>query len=371
MKHLIKQGMVMVMAVLVIMTLILAGCGGAAPAAPKAPAAPAQPAAPKETAADFYKGKSIDFYIMTTAGGGHDAISRIYAEGLAKYSGATVVPINKPGGGFMLAPIYVATTSKPDGLSISAVDDVSAEAGQVLGLEGMEKVDVTKWNWLCSMRAMAQILFVKADSPITSLGDIIKSDNVFKLNVPSLTSNNGIFGLMVMQTALGKKNFKVYAAVEGGAEQVAAVVRGEFDGASLPANRIDAYKGQIKPIMCLGIERDPTLPNVPTLAESLKATGMTLNDEQKFWVDVINGTTKSLTSVMTGPAVPQDRVDFLRTCLEKAGKDPDLLAKGDKAGLGMKWKPGQELAEAVNQFVKMSPERVAALKNAIKAAQSQ
>ncbi len=95
MKQLLKQGLVTVMAVLVIMTLILAGCGGAAPAAPKAPAAPAQPAAPKETAADFYKGKSIDFYIMTTAGGGHDAISRIYAEGITKYTGKNQRDPNK------------------------------------------------------------------------------------------------------------------------------------------------------------------------------------------------------------------------------------------------------------------------------------
>ncbi len=56
----------------------------------------------------------------------------------------------------MLAPIYVATTSKPDGLSISTADGVLTPAiNQVLGLEGMENIDVTKWNWICSMRATA------------------------------------------------------------------------------------------------------------------------------------------------------------------------------------------------------------------------
>ncbi len=215
------------------------------------------------------------------------------------------------------------------------------------------------------------MMFVKEESPYNSLVDIIKTDNVFKFNVASLPGTTGLFGLMVMQTALGKKNFKVFQAVEGGADQVATVVRGEFDGSSLPANRIDAYKGKIKPIVCFSLERDPSFPNVQTLTESLKVAGITLNEEQKFWVDVINGSSKTLTTVMTGPAVPPDKVDFLRSAFEKAGKDPDLLAKGEKAALGMRWGSGIEVAQNVSLCVKMSPENLAALKNAIKATQNQ
>lgn len=322
-----------------------------------------QSASSAVNAADFYKGKSIDWYIMTAAGGGHDTVSRLYSDEFSKTTGVKVTSINKEGGGLMLAPIYVSQSAKPDGLTISSCDVFISEMAQIMKTEGMENVDISKWNWLGSMRSAPTLFFVNAKLPYKTLGDVFKAKD-FKDNVNSTASSAAIFGKMILEGSAKMQGVKVIHGIEGSGAMAAAVVRGEFDGTSMPTRQVLPFikDGSVRPIVILSKERDPDLPDCPSLPEALKDAGLTLDSDGMFWLDVVGNDPLMRTAVIAPPNVPKDRVQWLRDNLAKAAASKDLIDKGTKADLQMKFLPGDQVQKWVTDMVNMSPERAKELK---------
>ncbi len=61
-----------------------------------------------QTPAEFYKGKTVEIYIGTSAGGGYDAYGRLLARHMGKHipGNPNVVPKNMPGSGGMRLANY-------------------------------------------------------------------------------------------------------------------------------------------------------------------------------------------------------------------------------------------------------------------------
>ena len=60
-----------------------------------------------DSVADFYRGKQIQFIIRSAVGGGYDQYSRLLARHIGKHipGNPTVLPVNMPGGGGIVAAI--------------------------------------------------------------------------------------------------------------------------------------------------------------------------------------------------------------------------------------------------------------------------
>lgn len=72
-------------------------------------------AALAQSAADFYKGKTVTYIVATTPGGGYDAYGRLVTEFMQKHMpGTTYVVKNMPGAGHILGA-NALYASKPDG----------------------------------------------------------------------------------------------------------------------------------------------------------------------------------------------------------------------------------------------------------------
>jgi tripartite-type tricarboxylate transporter receptor subunit TctC len=354
----------------ILVVFVLSGCATSAPAQSPATSpitSPGQSAAAPDVAAAaaFFKGKSISFYIPAAAGGGHDLACRIFGEAVAKYTGAAVEPVNKVGGDMLLAPVYVVNIPNPDGLNISACSTLTTEVAQLLKSPGFEKMDLSKWNWLCSIRGSSNIVFVKAQSPYKTLGDLVKAKGL-KMDITGITTPSAVFAIMILEKTMGMQNLTVLSAISGVAEKMAVVLRGEFDFADIPARNILQFKDQTRALCTLGAKRDPLLPDVPTLAEAMKDAGIDVsNADTQYWIGVVNQGKDSLTSTFAPPGVPADRVAFLRQAFDKAGKDPDVIAKGNKGDLDFDYIPGDQLAKTVSAFVNMDPARLAEFKKSM------
>src|SRR5262245_11852974 len=89
----------------------------------------AQPAA-GQSVEDFYRGKTINFYIGNTVGGGYDLYGRFIAMHLGRYvpGRPNVVPVNMPGAGGLTMAGWLYRTAPRDGTAI-------AIASQVLPIE--------------------------------------------------------------------------------------------------------------------------------------------------------------------------------------------------------------------------------------------
>src|ERR1035441_5100052 len=70
-----------------------------------------------ESVADFYRGKQIKIYIRTAPGGNYDIYSRLLGRHIARFlpGNPSVLPVNMPGGGGLVALNYVARVAPPAG----------------------------------------------------------------------------------------------------------------------------------------------------------------------------------------------------------------------------------------------------------------
>ena len=78
-------------------------------------------------------------------------------------------------------------------------------------------------------------------------------------------------------------------------------------------------QGQMKPLLQLGDQRDPLVPDLPTLGELTP-----LSDYQKKLVGVLFPEAKIF---LLPPGTPKDRVQFLDDCIKKMLNSPDFQKK--------------------------------------------
>src|SRR3954467_5708077 len=77
----------------------------------------------QDSAADFYRGKTVRMIVGSAAGGGYDGYARLVARHFSKHIPGypTVVVQNIPGAGGTKAGSYVALQAPKDGTAIGAI----------------------------------------------------------------------------------------------------------------------------------------------------------------------------------------------------------------------------------------------------------
>lgn len=122
-------------------------------------------------AANEFPSQPIQLVVGYGAGGGTDMCFRALARTAGKELGQPVVIENKPGAGSSLSIGYIAR-QKPDGYNVAALS-----TGAVLNQFLVSGIDYNVMEDLTPIAMVAQYqvgLLVRADSPLTSLKDIIQ-----------------------------------------------------------------------------------------------------------------------------------------------------------------------------------------------------
>src|SRR6202166_3610059 len=104
-----------------------------------------------ETAAEFYRGKTVRVLVGSPPGGGYAIYARLVTPALAAKLGATVLVENKDGNGG-LAALATLLVRPADGLTMMNGSAEAAIISQMLGRPGAIW-DVTKLNWLPKLPA--------------------------------------------------------------------------------------------------------------------------------------------------------------------------------------------------------------------------
>ncbi|MFM1816076.1 MAG: hypothetical protein RLZ98_2771, partial [Pseudomonadota bacterium] len=81
-----------------------------------------------ETAAEFYKGKSVAFIVASGAGGGYDLYARTIARTWPKYlaGNPTIIVQNMPGASGVRAMNYVYNVAAKDGTVVGLLQNFSS-----------------------------------------------------------------------------------------------------------------------------------------------------------------------------------------------------------------------------------------------------
>ena len=319
-----KRLLILMVAMVVAVSLAIAGCSQAAPApaATPAPAAPkaaeptkaAAPAAQPTAAPAAQKaawpesGKPMTFIVGSAAGGSSDVGFRVIAAQMEKALGVSIQVVNKPAAGQQEGLTELAK-AKPDGYTIGMTN---MPQSCTIYLDPERKAPFTRKSFQpIGMQVVDPgVIAVKADSPYKTLKDLIDAAKVKPGTITASTT--GVLGddhlsLLQAERALGIKFATVH--FNGAAPSITAMLGGHVE---VNFNNVGDYMaqykaGQIRLLAILDKEQSRFYPGEKTFEEQ---TGIKLYSSSSRGVSAPAG-------------VPKDTMDVLTTAFKKAWDNPD------------------------------------------------
>jgi len=223
---------------------------------------------------NFFEGKTITLFAGSSAGGGTDIAARLIARHLERHipGKPTVLVVNKPGAGGMIAANELYNRSKPDGLWMSTMN-TGALFGIATGNDAL-KFDLQKFIFVGQALDEAQTVYVRSATPYTSFDAIRKANKEGKLpkiGAQSLDHTSNVV-VKIVEEILGL-DFQVIPGYQGTPEILLDIERGALDGRSqgtgslLGTRKEWIEKRFIRLLATSRNKRDSRLPEVPTIAE--------------------------------------------------------------------------------------------------------
>lgn len=202
-------------------------------------------------------------------GGGVDLAARLVTRRMAEALRQTVLVENRPGAGGTLAATLVAR-AEPDGHTLMV-----AETGMMTGpalLRDARYDPVTSFALIARIATAPLAIAVPASLGVTDLAGAVArgraAPNPWRYATPGMGTAQHLAGEM-LRAASGLP--LEHVPYRGGAPAVTAAMSGEIEMvlASLPSVLPAAAGGSLRLLAVTGASRVPTLPAVPTVAETL------------------------------------------------------------------------------------------------------
>ncbi len=323
--------------------------------------AAAQHPARADAVEDFYRGKQIKIYIRAAPGGNYDVYSRLLGRYMARFipGSPSVLPINMPGGGGLVALNYVANVAPRDGTVLTMITQ-SFPMDQALGLDRNLKVDLRTLNWIGNMSDTNEFFYTAKSSPTKTLDDARA-----RVTPVAATGAGSIMTQLaaVYNNMLGTR-FKVIYGYPSGPDMTLALERGEVEGRStsnpqvLGASKAEVV-GKYNFLIQAGLRKVPGYEEVPLLRD------LATSPEQQAVFDFISKAVVVARPLVTNPQVPPERVAALRHAFDAAMADPMLLEEARRENLDIGIRSGEELQGLVADMLATPPAILAQVAKAI------
>lgn len=251
--------------------LVAVGCSGAQKGTETKPA-DAKPAAPAEAAKPEVKkwtpDKPITMIVPYSAGGSTDLLSRYVEKVWSKYSPQPVTVVNKPGSGAIEGREFVVR-AKPDGLTFLS----GYGSGEDLVTPQLRKLPFDTFADFVPVGRISVhsiLVAVPANSQFKTLKEMVEWSK--KENKPITSASSGVgnsVDLVVKGIAKTMGANITTVPFAGGGPAVTALVGGQtMMGGGHPSEIMPHVKaGRLRVLGVALPERDPSLPDVPTLKE--------------------------------------------------------------------------------------------------------
>ena len=299
-------------------------------------------------AADF-SGKRITIIVPFSEGGGTDSYSRFMAPYFEKYlpGNPKILIINRPGGGGLTGVNYYAAKASMDGTMILALS-TSSQSNYMLG-DPRAKFDMGDFvPIILSPRGITLYtrnnLGIQDAKTMKAKIEKLRSYPPEKLSFGGKTPTSGGLALRTALSLLGVEVNSVWG-LGGNGPMALGFERGEFtlsydNTLSFLNNRAEMIKsGMAVPLFTFGVvneegqvERDPALPDIPTVDEYYKAVyGKEASgpayEAYRSLMAVSVPLSKSW-NLMKG--TPKDVVEAWRTAAKKVYAEVSKDPKGEK-----------------------------------------
>jgi tripartite-type tricarboxylate transporter receptor subunit TctC len=305
-----------------------------------------------QSVADFYRGKTINLIIGTSAGNDYDFRGRLIGRYLGKHlpGNPAIVVRNMPGGGGVQAANWIANIAPRDGTVVHMIM-ANMMASQAMGLPGVE-FDARKFQWIGNTTSTPNVINSWYTSKVKTFEDAKKQELV--VGAPMGTAG-ALYPVLLNELAGAK--FKVVTGYPGGNEVSLAMERGEVDGRG--SNSWAAWKStkpewvrdhKLNILVQIGLKRAADLPDVPLMQDLVH------NDADRKLMEFISSETEVARSLITTPGTPPDRVEALRRAFDATMKDPELLAEAAKSQMDISPSTGEESQKIADGIVNTPPD---------------
>jgi tripartite-type tricarboxylate transporter receptor subunit TctC len=307
-----------------------------------------------QSPADFYKGRTLDFYIGYSVGGGYDLYARTIGRHLGKHipGNPTVVMKNMEGAGSLRLANWMFRVAPKDG-SVIATIGRGTGFDPILGQKGAQ-FDGTKFTWIGSANNEVSVCVAwNATSGISKFEDLFTKQ--MTVGGTSMSADTDQFP-RILNGVLGTK-MKIVSGYPGGNDVVLAMERGEVQGrcgwswsSVMSTHKAWLDEKKMTVLTQLALQKHPELPNVPLITELAKT------DEQKQILRLIFARQVMGRPYLAPPGIPADRAAALRQAFMETMQDKDFLADADKAQLEINPVGGEELQKLVAEVYATPPE---------------
>lgn len=293
----------------------------------------------------FFHGKTVTLNIGYSAGGGYDLYARALARHLGKHipGEPNVVPENMPGAGSLKAIAYIAKVAPKDGTAIATF----ARGMPFYPLLFSPDFDATKLGYIGSITKDTSLCITWNTSRVKRWDDLFTGEANF--GGEGKRSDPDMFTTLLTQE-FGAK-VKLVTGYPGTADMTLALERGELDGlcgisySTLTSAHQDWLRGKkINILFQVALEKDPALPDVPSLLD------LTKTPKQRQVTELASAPQEMARPFAAPPDLPPERLAALRRAFDDTMKDPDFLADAAKAGLDVNPMTGEALNSLVTKL---------------------
>jgi tripartite-type tricarboxylate transporter receptor subunit TctC len=300
------------------------------------------PAQSQDPVEQFFRGKTINIYVGSSAGGGYDTYGRLVARHLGKKipGQPTIVVQNMPGAGSNKAASYLYNVAPKDGTAIGAIFP-GAVLQPLLGDTAVQH-EPGKFIYLGSANSDVYHCYSRTDAPAKSFGDVLQREVILGASNEGGTTRD----LPAMMNNLAGAKFRIVTGYAGSKEIGLAVERNEVHGAcgigwtgfrTLYPHWFE--KKLVSITLQLSVKGHAELnamgvPLAPRFARSKE-------DRQAMELVLSQGVFGR--PFVLPPGVPQERTDALRKAFMAAMTDPALITDAKKANLDLEALSGSDL----------------------------
>ncbi len=317
-------------------------------------------------AENFYAGKNIRLVVGYGAATATDLWARLIARHMPKYipGSPTMVVQNMPGATSLIAANHIYGVAKPDGLTLGVIAP-ALYFDQLVGLKEVQ-FDWAKFGYIGSPTRTNEIFFARTDAPFKSIEDIRKGSVPPKCGATG-TASTGYYFPMLMEQTLGTK-FNIITGYQGGNDIDLAIERGEIQCRGFSLNSFFARepfatwrkKGFVRVLIQSGKDKDPRLPDVPTIYELMNQYKTPESDRRVATVVLAAGDIGR--PFVAPPAISPDTLKILRQAFAKVVADPEVKATAEKQELELDPTEGEPLQGIAKEVVTQPPDVIERMK---------
>ena len=220
-------------------------------------------------AAQDYPAKPVKLVVGFPPGGNVDVVGRIVAQKMGEGLGQQVVPENRTGAGSIIANDYVAK-SAADGYTLLVVS--GAFVTQAATMKKLPYDPLRDFAWISTVVTYPLVFSVRSDSRFRSLDEFIAfvKANPGKINYPSPGMGTLYHLAGEMFVSMAGIDMQ-HVPFRGGAEPLTEVLSGRMELLidALTNSYPQIQAGKFRPLAVSSVARSPSLPGVPTVADSV------------------------------------------------------------------------------------------------------